>query len=78
MFIGHTNITNKITEQEVLKLYGLEKKRVKKTKSFRVIIDHGLNWEDKFKAIKVKVSGGLASFKNLKNIVLQTHLRNVY
>ena len=78
MFIGHPNRTNKITEQEKLKLNGSEIKRVKKTKSLGVIIDQGLNWEDQFKAIKAKVRGGLASLKTLKNIVSQSQLSNVY
>ena len=67
MFMGHPNRTNKITEQEKLKLDGSEIKRVKKTKSLGVIIDQGLNWENQFKAIKAKVRGGLASLKTLKN-----------
>ena len=66
MFIGHPNRTNKITEQEILKLNGSEIKRVKKTKSLGVIIDQGLNWEDQFKATKAKVRGGLASLKKPK------------
>ena len=78
MFIGHPNRTNKITEQEILKLNGSEIKRVKKTKSLGVIIDQGLNWEDQSKATKAKVRGGLASLKNLKNIVSQSQLSNVY
>ena len=59
MFMGHPNRTNKITEQEKLKLTGSEIKRVKKTKSLGVIIDQGLNWEDQFKAIKAKYAGAL-------------------
>ena len=78
MFMGHPNRTNKITEQEKLKLSGSEIKRVKKTKSLGVIINQGLNWEDQFKAIKAKVRGGLASLKTLKNIVSQSLLSNVY
>ena len=77
MFIGHPNRTNKIIEQEKLKLNGSEIKRVKKTKSLGVIIDKGLNWEDQFKAIKAKVRGGLASLKTLKNIVSKSQLSNV-
>ena len=57
MFIGHPNRTNKLTEQEELKLNGSEIKRVKNTKSLGVIIDQGINWEDQFKAIKAKVRG---------------------
>ena len=65
MFMGHPNRTNKIAEREKLKLNGSEIKRVKKTKSLGVIIDQELNWEDLFKAIKVKVRGHLASLKTL-------------
>ena len=66
MFIGHPNRTNKITEQEKLKLNGSEIKRVKKTKSLGVIIDQELNWEDQFKAIKAKVLRLSCFFKNPK------------
>ena len=78
MFIGHPNRTNKLTEQEELKLDGSEIKRVKKTNSLGIIIDQGLNWEEQFKAIKAKVRGGLASLKTLKNIVPQSQLSNAY
>ena len=78
MFIGHPNRTNKLTEQEELKLNGSEIKRVKKTKSLGIITDQELNWEEQFKAIKAKVRGGLASLKTLKNIASQYQLSNVY
>ena len=78
MSIGHPNRTNKIAEQEELKLNGSEIKRVRKTKSLGVIIDQGLNREEQFKAIKAKVRGGLDSLKTLKNIVSQSQLSNVY
>ena len=78
MFIGHPNRTNKLTEQEELKLDGSEIKRVKKTKSLGIITDQELNWEEQFKAIKAKVRGGLASLKTLKNIASQSQLSNVY
>ena len=78
MFIGHPNRTNKITQQEELKLNGSEIKRVKKVKSLGVNIDQGLNWEDQFKAIKGESMRALASLKTLKNIVSQSQLSNVY
>ena len=42
MFMGHPNRTNKITEQEKLKLDGSEIKRVMKTNHWGVIIDQGI------------------------------------
>ena len=63
MFIGHPNGANKRTEEEKLKLNGSEMKQMKKTKSLGVIIDQGRNWEDQFKAIKVKIP---CFFKNAK------------
>ena len=51
---------------ETLRLNGADIKRVKKTKSLGVIVDEGLNWEEQFKTIKGKVSGGLTSLKKLK------------
>ena len=68
MFIGHPNRTNRIAEQEPLRLNNSEIKRVKKTKSLGVIIDQGLNWEDQLKAVKAKIRGGLASLKSLKTL----------
>ena len=48
------------------------------TKSLGVIVDEGLNWEERFKTVKGKVHGGLTSLKKLKNILPQSQLSNVY
>ena len=66
MFIGHPNRTNKIPEQEKLKLNGSEIKRVKKTKSLGVIIDQGLHWEDQYKSYQSESTRGPCFFKNPK------------
>ena len=78
MIIGHPRRTNKVEIHETLRLNGADIKRVKKTKSLGVIVDEGLNWEEQFKTIKGKVSGGLTSLKKLKNILPQSQLSNVY
>ena len=78
MIIGHPRRTNKVEIHETLRLNGADIKRVKKTKSLGVIVDEGLNWEEQFKTIKRKVSGGLTSLKKLKNILPQSQLSNVY
>ena len=78
MIIGHPRRTNKVEIHETLRLNGADIKRVKKTKSLGVIVDEGLNWEEQFKIIKGKVSGGLTSLKKLKNILPQSQLSNVY
>ena len=78
MIIGHPRRTNKVEIHETLRLNGADIKRVKKTKSLGVIVHEGLNWEEQFKTIKGKVSGGLTSLKKLKNILPQSQLSNVY
>ena len=78
MIIGHPLKTKNLELPEVLKLNNSDIKRVNKTKSLGVIVDEKLNWDDKFKRTKGKVSGGLAALKKLKNIVPQSQLCNVY
>ena len=58
-------------------LNGAEIKHVKETKSLGVIVDEGLNWNEQYRKVKGKVSGGLWSLKKLKKIVPQSQLVNV-
>ena len=66
MIIGHPRRTNKILSHEPLMLNGAEIKHVKETKSLGIIVDEGLNWNEQYKKVKGKVSGGLWSLKKLK------------
>ncbi len=78
MIIGHPRRTNKVDIHETLRINGSDIKRVKKTKSLGVILDEGLNWDEQFATVKMKVKGGLKSIKRLKNILTQSQLGNVY
>ena len=78
MIIGHPHRTSKVEIHETLRLNGSDIKRVKKTKSFGVIVDAGLNWEEQFKTVRRKVHGGVTSLKKLKNILPRSQLSNVY
>ena len=53
-------------------------KCVKETKSLGIIVDEGLNWNEQYRKVKGKVSGGLWSLKKLMKIVLQSQLVNIY
>ena len=59
-------------------LNGAEIKHVKETKSLGIIVDEGLNWNEQYKKLKGKVSGGLWSLKKLMKIVPQSQLVNIY
>ena len=59
-------------------LNGAEIKHVKETNSLGIIVDEGLNWNEQYKKVKGKVSGGLWSLKKLMKIVLQSQLVNIY
>ena len=37
-----------------------------------------MKWDEKFKTVKNKICGGLASLKKLKNILPQSELCSVY
>ena len=78
MIIGHPLKTKNLELPEVLKLNNSDIKRVNTTKSLGVIVDEKLNWDEQFKRIKGKMSGGLAALKKLKNVVPQSQLCNVY
>ena len=41
-------------------------------------MDEYLNWDEQFKSVKSKIYGGLASLRNLKNILPQSKLCSVY
>ena len=72
MLIGHSCKVNKVDEQRMLNKS--EIKYAKKTKSLRVLVDEGLNWEQYFKVVKGKVRGKgktVQSLKKLKNPVPQ-------
>ena len=66
MLIGHPWKVNQLDVSEPLMLNYTEIKHVKQTKSFGVIVDEGLNWEQHFTVVKGKARGGLSSLKNLK------------
>ena len=78
MIIGHPRRTNKLRVPEFLKLNDSEIKRVVKTKSLGVIVDQGLNWDEQFNQVKMKVSCGLKSLIKIKNIIPQSQLDHVY
>ena len=78
MVIGHPRRTNKILSHEPLMLNGAEIKHVKETKSLGIIVDGGLNWNEQWRKVKGKVSGGLRSLKKLMKIVPQSQLVNIY
>ena len=78
MIIGHPRRTNKILSHEPQMLNGAEIKHVKETKSLGIILDEGLNWNEQYKKVKGKVSGGLWSLKMLMKIVPQSQLVNTY
>ena len=67
-----------ISSHEPLVLNGSAIKHVKQTKSLGIIIDEGLNWNEQFRKVKGKVSGGLWSLKKLMKIVPQIQLVNIY
>ena len=67
-----------ISSHEPLVLNGSAIKHVKQTKSLGIIIDEGLNWNEQFRKVKGKVSGGLWSLKKLMKIVPQSQLVNIY
>ena len=52
--------------------------RVNKTKYLGVTVDDKLNCENQFRSVKGKIASGLASLKELKNIISQSQLIEVY
>ena len=78
MIIGHPLKTKNLELPEVLKINNSDIKRVNKTKSLGVIVDEKLTWNEQFKRIKDKMSGGLAALKKLKNVVPQSQLCSVH
>ena len=78
MVIGHPLMTNKITVLVKLEMNGPEIKRARKVKSLGLIVDEKLSWSDHFKLLKGKISAGLSSMKQLKNILSQSQLCSVY
>ena len=67
MIIGHPRRANKVEISEPLSLNDSDIKRIVKTKSLRVMVDEGLNWDDQFSKAKGKISGGLKSLKTEKS-----------
>ena len=57
MVIVHPLKTRNLDLPEMLKLNNSEIKRVEKTKSFVVIVDDKLNWDEQFNRTKGKMSG---------------------
>ena len=53
-------------------------KQVHKTKYLALTVDDKLSWNQQYKSVKVKVAGGLASLRKLKNMLPQSQLLNVY
>ena len=41
-------------------------------------MDEKLNWDEQFKRVNGKISGGLAALKKLKNVIPQFRLCNIY
>ena len=78
IIIRHPLKTKNLDLPEMLELNNSDIKRVDETKSLRVIVDEKLNWDEKLKRTKGKMSGGLAALKELKNVVPQSQLCNVY
>ena len=78
MIFGHPRRTNKVEISEPLNLNDSEIMRVAKTKLLGVMVDEGLNWDDQFRKVKGKISGGLKSMKKLKNLISQSQLDHVY
>ena len=76
MIIGHPRNISKIEVHEPLRLNNI--KRVTNTKLLRIIVDKGLNWEQKYKTVHNKRRGGLQSLRKLKSILSQSSLSNVY
>ena len=42
------------------------------------MVEEYLNWDDQFRTVKSKISGGLASLKKLKSILPESQLGSVY
>ena len=78
MIIGHPMKAKGTNALTGLELGSKEIKRVSNTKSLRVMVDEYLNWDEQFKSVKSKIYGGLASLRNLKNILPQSKLCSVY
>ena len=78
IIIGHPQRTNKILSLEPLMLNGAEIKHVKETKSLGIVVDERLNWNEQYRKVKGKVSGGLWALKKLMKIVPQSQLVNIY
>ena len=78
MLIVRHSKGNNMDASEPLILSNSEIKRAKKTKSLGAIVDEGLDWEQHFKVVNGKVRGGLSSLKNLKTLLPQKQLDNVY
>ena len=57
MAIGHQRRINEMKDLPLLKLNDSEIKRVGKVKSFGVIVDEGLTWNDQFKSLMGKFEG---------------------
>ena len=52
-------------------------KQIHKTKYLGLTVDDSLNWNERYKCVKRKVVGGLASLMKLKNILPQSQLLDV-
>ena len=76
--MGHPLKTKNPDLLEVLKLNNCDIKRVDKAKALGVKITEKLNWNEQFRRIERKMSGGLVALKKLKNVIPQYQLCNVY
>ena len=64
-------LSNLVLHNEVIR-------RVEKIKYLGSNIDESLNWEEQYKTMKNKFKGGISSLKNLKDILRQRKLEQVY
>ena len=78
MVIGNPRRKNKFADLPPFFLGQNEISRVDKTKYLGVMVDDKLNWGNKFRSVKGKITSGLAALKVLRNIIPQSQLMHVY
>ena len=78
MIKGHLRKAKGTNAPIRLTLSNKEIKQVSSTKSQGIVVVEYLNWDDHFKIVKSKICGGLASLKNMKNILPQSKPSSIY
>ena len=78
MIIGSRQRLDKIENDPEIKLWGVNIKRVKHTKTLGIFVDEQLQWKNQIESIITKVSRGIGMLRRIKKYVPKSISEKVY